>query len=181
MKKINNKFRSNGNGNSHNNQIYSLNYKFDSNSIAGKFSGTALELIKKYNELARDANNNNDIVNAEIFRQYAEHYRKIVTDINDKKSFRTPDNRREDTAVSEEKNSNEQAVDNENHNEAEVQKTAPEEETAEKKKPVSLRKKEFKVVEVKEAKKEDKEEEKKPAALRIKRTKKDAEEAVAAI
>lgn len=86
MKRINNKYRNN-NGN---NQIYSLNYKFDSSSIAGKFSGTALELIKRYNELAKDAAGNNDYVTAEIFRQYAEHYRKIVTDINEKKNQNRP-------------------------------------------------------------------------------------------
>ncbi|MBQ8465885.1 MAG: DUF4167 domain-containing protein [Alphaproteobacteria bacterium] len=82
MKRINNKYRNN-NGN---NQIYSLNYKFDSSSIAGKISGTALDLIKRYNELAKDSASNNDYVSAEIFRQYAEHYRKIVTDINEKKN-----------------------------------------------------------------------------------------------
>lgn len=82
MKRINNKYRNN-NGN---NQIYSLNYKFDSTSIAGKCCGTALDLIKRYNELAKDAAGNNDYVTAEVFRQYAEHYRKIVTEINEKKN-----------------------------------------------------------------------------------------------
>ena len=82
MKRTNNKFRNNN----YNNQIYSLNYKFDSNSIAGKVSGTALDLIKRYNELAKEAHMNNDYVSAEVFRQYAEHYRKIVTEINEKKS-----------------------------------------------------------------------------------------------
>ncbi len=82
MKKTNNKFRNNNNSN----QIYSLNYKFDSISVAGKISGTALDLIKKYNELAKEAHGNNDYVTAEIFRQYAEHYRKIVTEINEKKN-----------------------------------------------------------------------------------------------
>ncbi len=81
MKRTNNKFRNN-----YNNQIYSLNYKFDSNSVAGKISGTALDLIKRYNELAKDALSNNDYVTAEVFRQYAEHYRKIVTEINEKKN-----------------------------------------------------------------------------------------------
>ena len=83
MKKSNNnsKYRNN------NNQIYSLNYKFDSCSIAGKVSGTALDLIKKYNELAKEAQSGSDYVNAEIFRQYAEHYRKIVTEINEKKNL----------------------------------------------------------------------------------------------
>lgn len=82
MKRINNKYRNN-NGN---NQIYSLNYKFDSTSPAGKISGTALDLIKRYNELAKDAAGDNDYISAEVFRQYAEHYRKIVTDINEKKN-----------------------------------------------------------------------------------------------
>ena len=82
MKKINNKYRNNSN----NNQIYSLNYKFDSTSPAGKFCGTALDLIKRYNELAKDAASNNDYIMAETFRQYAEHYRKIVTEINEKKN-----------------------------------------------------------------------------------------------
>lgn len=84
MKRINNKYRNNNGGN--NNQIYSLNYKFDSTSPAGKVCGTALDLIKRYNELAKDAAGNNDYVTAEVFRQYAEHYRKIVTDINEKKN-----------------------------------------------------------------------------------------------
>src|SRR5574344_1008366 len=83
MKKLNNnnKFRGN-NGNT----IYSLNYKFDSVSVAGKCSGTALDLIKKYNELAKEAHCNGDYVAMEVFRQYAEHYRKIVTEINERKN-----------------------------------------------------------------------------------------------
>ncbi len=83
MKKQNNKFRNNNY-----NPIYSLNYKFDSVSPAGKVCGTALDLIKKYNELAKEALNNGDYVAAETFRQYAEHYRKIVTEINEKKNQR---------------------------------------------------------------------------------------------
>lgn len=81
MKKVS-KFHNNNN----NNTIYSLNYKFDSVSAAGKFSGTALELIKKYNELAKEAHSNGNYVEMEVFRQYAEHYRKIVTEINERKN-----------------------------------------------------------------------------------------------
>lgn len=81
MKKTNNKYRNNNS-----NQIFSLNYKFDSISIAGKISGTALDLIKRYNELAKEAHANSDYVTSEVFRQYAEHYRKIVTEINEKKN-----------------------------------------------------------------------------------------------
>lgn len=66
--------------------MYSLSYRFDSVSPAGKFCGTALDLIKRYNELAKEAHASGDYVEMEVFRQYAEHYRKIVTDINERKS-----------------------------------------------------------------------------------------------
>lgn len=143
MKKTNNNRFRNGHNNGHSSQIYSLNYKFDSNSVAGKFSGTALELIKRYNELARDANNNNDIVLAEIFRQYAEHYRKIVTDINDKKI--TKNNNRTDSSDAG------QAVETTSA-EAPTENKEPTAETSEeaKTKSINLRKKEFKVIEIKE-------------------------------
>ena len=96
MKKISNKFHNN-NGN--NNTIYSLNYKFDSICSAGKFSGTALDLIKKYNELAKEAHSNGDYVEMEVFRQYAEHYRKIVTEINERKNQQR-DNQRQNQDIS---------------------------------------------------------------------------------
>ena len=62
-----------------------MNFKFDSVSPAGKCSGTALDLIRRYNDLAKEAHGNGDYVEAEVFRQYAEHYRKIVTEINERK------------------------------------------------------------------------------------------------
>lgn len=115
MKKINNKFRGNGSSSS---TIYSLNYKFDSNSIAGKISGTALELIKKYNDFAKDAQGNGDYVNAEIFRQYAEHYRKIVTEINERKNQQRQ-SLAENTEVQNESDSEAQAVENQPQTEEE--------------------------------------------------------------
>ena len=87
MKKQNNRYR---NGN--NNNGYTLNYKFDSVSIAGKISGTALDLIRRYNDLAKEAQSSGDYVNMEIYRQYAEHYRKIVTDINERRQTRIENN-----------------------------------------------------------------------------------------
>lgn len=84
MKKQNNRFR-NGNNN---NSGYTLNYKFDSVSIAGKISGTALDLIRRYNDLAKEAQGSGNYVEMEIYRQYAEHYRKIVTDINERRQTR---------------------------------------------------------------------------------------------
>ena len=114
MKKTNNKYRNNNNNN--NNQIYSLNYKFDSNSIAGKVSGTALDLIKKYNELAKEAHGNNNYVEMEVFRQYAEHYRKIVTDINEKKSQNQSQNQRPQNFKKESSENTENAPIAENEN-----------------------------------------------------------------
>lgn len=108
MKKINNNNKFRGN------TIYSLNYKFDSVSSAGKLSGTALDLIKKYNELAKEAHNNGDYVQMEVFRQYAEHYRKIVTEINERK------NQNKDNA-GEQNNSQNQATEQSAEETAEIQ------------------------------------------------------------
>ena len=83
MKKQNNRFRNNNGNNG-----YTLNYKFDSVSIAGKISGTALDLIRRYNDLAKEAQSGGNYVDMEIYRQYAEHYRKIVTDINERRQAR---------------------------------------------------------------------------------------------
>lgn len=103
MKKINNnKFRGNA--------VYSLNYKFDSVSPAGKCSGTALDLIKRYNELAKEAQNNGDYVGMEVYRQYAEHYRKIVTEINERK-YQARDNQN-NTAASESESAENGAAEN---------------------------------------------------------------------
>ena len=132
MKKLNNNNKFRGNGNT----IYSLNYKFDSVSSAGKLSGTALDLIKKYNELAKEAHNNGDYVQMEVFRQYAEHYRKIVTDINERK------NQNRDSSTSEQQsaenndtaeNKNEEQKENEtpeNTNLVETQAAVPPADTA---------------------------------------------------
>ena len=114
MKKIsnNNKFR--------NNSIYSLNYKFDSVSSAGKLNGTALDLIKKYNELAKEAHNNGDYVQMEVFRQYAEHYRKIVTEINERKNQNRENNAEQNTSSASPENAENKS------NEAPAEETAAE-------------------------------------------------------
>ncbi len=98
MKKQNNRFR---NGNNNNNG-YTLNYKFDSVSIAGKVSGTALDLIRRYNDLAKEAQGCGNYVEMEVYRQYAEHYRKIVTDINERRQARQENQARTEEAAAEE-------------------------------------------------------------------------------
>lgn len=96
MKKQNNRFR---NGNNNNNG-YTLNYKFDSVSIAGKISGTALDLIRRYNDLAKEAQGCGNYVDMEVYRQYAEHYRKIVTDINERRQARQESQNHQEENVS---------------------------------------------------------------------------------
>ena len=149
MKKINNKYRNNNN---YNNQIYSLNYKFDSSSPAGKLSGTALDLIKKYNELAKEAMSNSDYVMAEVYRQYAEHYRKIVTDINEKKAQqriqqpRENENVNPDFAKEAESTTTEVAAENDNQTQ-QNQPAQSVEETPVSKEP-EVKKKAFTVIEI---------------------------------
>ena len=179
MKKTNGRFRSNGgNNNSHSSQVYSLNYRFDSNSIAGKFNGTALDLIKRYNELAKDAFNNSDVVTAEVFRQYAEHYRKIVTDINEKignnpnnGNNRPYNNRRENENSEVASEASENIIEENNNqdfsaNSSDVEAVSEEnisENVAERREPAQNRAKittrrAFKVIEVKEERKNSVEE-----------------------
>lgn len=147
MKKINTKYRNNNNN--YSNQIYSLNYKFDSSSPAGKFNGTALDLIKKYNELAKDCLSNNDYVEAEVYRQYAEHYRKIVTDINEKKLQRT--NSSKDMDAKEGNNDNIYvSTKSEEVTQKEVSDTTEAQSETVSVSPLETEKKEFKIIEIKE-------------------------------
>ncbi len=148
MKKV--KYRNNN----YNNQVYSINYKFDSVSPAGKVCGTALDLIKKYNELAKEAHANGNYVEAEVFRQYAEHYRKIVTEINERKNVRfnskdnsqnTDNNNENNQNDAQEDSSSQQAVDN-NTSEIETNEKQSENTLVETK--VKSTKKSFKVIEV---------------------------------
>lgn len=121
MKKQNSRFR-NGNNNG-----YTLNYKFDSVSIAGKISGTALDLIRRYNDLAKEAQSSGNYVDMEIYRQYAEHYRKIVTDINERRQFRYEQSKTEDNAPVENEASEENNSDNTEVAETETPAATPEE------------------------------------------------------
>ena len=119
MKKQNNRFR---NGN--NNNGYTLNYKFDSVSIAGKMSGTALDLIRRYNDLAKEAQSCGDYVEMEIYRQYAEHYRKIVTDINERRQNNRQENQNKAEETSVENTSAEENTTN-NSETSETQEVVP--------------------------------------------------------
>ena len=49
----------------------------DSSGPAGKLRGTPLQLNEKYTALAKDAATANDMVLAEQYRQYADHYMRL--------------------------------------------------------------------------------------------------------
>lgn len=145
MKKI--KYRNNN----YNNQVYSINYKFDSISPAGKCNGTALDLIKRYNELAKEAHGNGNYVEAEVFRQYAEHYRKIVTEINERKNSRFNNQDNEAQAQTAESQPQQETVESQpvaepEQTNAETQENMPEKTLVETK-PKATRKS-FKVIEI---------------------------------
>ena len=139
MKK-NNKFRNNGNSNA-----YSLNYKFDSISHAGKVSGTALDLIKKYNELAKEAHGLGDYVEMEVYRQYAEHYRKIVTEINERKNYRQEQQNSQENNVQELQKTDNITENNEETIQEEKVSVEPIVQV-----PMPIKKKSFKIIEIKE-------------------------------
>ena len=147
MKKI--KYRNNN----YNNQVYSINYKFDSISPAGKCNGTALDLIKRYNELAKEAQGNGNYVEAEVFRQYAEHYRKIVTEINERKNsrFNNQDNEPQGTEPAQAESAQAESAAEQPAPEMPQPQPAAQEETQEKTlvetKPKATRKS-FKVIEI---------------------------------
>ena len=49
----------------------------DSSGPAGKLRGTPLQLNEKYTMLAKDASTASDMVLAEQYRQYADHYMRL--------------------------------------------------------------------------------------------------------
>ena len=126
--------------------MYNLNYRFDSVSPAGKFCGTALDLIKRYNELAKEAHAAGNYVEMEVFRQYAEHYRKIVTEINERRSVAQPAYQSAQKPFEESSVSGEETTEQEEQN----QNIAQEPQEVITQQPLSLKKKTLKIVEVKE-------------------------------
>jgi len=58
-------------------QVIYRNTCLDSSGPAGKLRGTPLQLNEKYVALAKDAATSNDMVLAEQYRQYADHYMRL--------------------------------------------------------------------------------------------------------
>ena len=61
------------------NRGYNPHTKFyESNGPDVKVRGTASSVADKYQQLARDAHTSGDLVAAEAYQQYAEHYYRLV-------------------------------------------------------------------------------------------------------
>lgn len=58
------------------------NHVFDSNGPEQRVRGTAQQLFDKYQQLGRDASSAGDRVLAESYFQYAEHYFRIISAMN---------------------------------------------------------------------------------------------------
>jgi hypothetical protein len=58
------------------------NHVFDSSGPEMRVRGTAQQLHEKYTQLARDASSSGDRVTGESYYQYAEHYFRIISAIN---------------------------------------------------------------------------------------------------
>jgi hypothetical protein len=53
---------------------------YESNGPDVKIRGTAANIAEKYQQLARDAHTSGDLVAAEAYHQYAEHYYRLVAE-----------------------------------------------------------------------------------------------------
>lgn len=76
--KPNQKNRYNGRYNNRNNRsMITRNTALESSGPAGKLHGTALQLFEKYQTAAKDALIQNDLVAAQTYLQYADHYIRL--------------------------------------------------------------------------------------------------------
>ncbi len=82
--------RSRGNGRRQN--VPSRHQTFDSNGPDVRIRGNAYQVHEKYLALARDATSGGDRVAAENYYQHAEHYFRIISQINEA-SGEAPPNR----------------------------------------------------------------------------------------
>lgn len=80
--RYNNGGSSNGGNNNQSRRPQSrLNQVFDSNAPDARVRGTALQIVEKYQGLARDAQSSGDRVLAQSYQQHAEHYQRLHNEI----------------------------------------------------------------------------------------------------
>ncbi|MFV3076751.1 DUF4167 domain-containing protein [Niveispirillum fermenti] len=74
----------NGNGGGNRRQNVPLRHQnYDSNGPDVRIRGNAFQVYEKYQALARDANASGDRIAAENYLQHAEHYYRIICQINE--------------------------------------------------------------------------------------------------
>lgn len=72
---------------------------YDSNGPDVRIRGTAHQISEKYEALAKDANSAGDTVLAESYLQYAEHYQRIISELNAQQASRQEHNSHENKAA----------------------------------------------------------------------------------
>lgn len=73
----NRRSRNRGNGGNRGNQ--NKTQVFDSNGPDVRIRGTAFQVHEKYSALAKDASSAGDLILAESYMQYAEHYQRVIS------------------------------------------------------------------------------------------------------
>ena len=53
---------------------------YESNGPEVRIRGTASNIAEKYQQLARDAHTSGDLITAEAYHQYADHYYRLVVE-----------------------------------------------------------------------------------------------------
>lgn len=71
----------NNNGGNNRRPQARLNHVYDSNGPEGRVRGTAAQIVDKYTSLASDANASGNKVLQQSFLQHAEHYQRILSDV----------------------------------------------------------------------------------------------------
>lgn len=78
---------------------------YDSNGPEVRIRGTAHQIAEKYEALAKDANAVGDTVLAESYLQYAEHYQRIISELNAKQATHHDGNKNHENKRTHDKNS----------------------------------------------------------------------------
>lgn len=83
----NNRHRHQGNGNNQQQgqrrHVNRINHVFESNGPDGRVRGTAQQIVEKYMTMARDAQSSGDKVLSINYYQHAEHYQRVLNDIQE--------------------------------------------------------------------------------------------------
>jgi hypothetical protein len=102
------------------------NHVFDSNGPDLRIRGTAQQLFEKYLQLGRDATSSGDRVMGEGYFQYAEHYFRIVSAINQQAQQNQPAGYQQEFGSPEEQLSSEQRESHSESREIPIVAAAPE-------------------------------------------------------